>query len=105
IRVEIRSAAVDAVTRWQKGELEPALPAPDSTLMAALMSQCLGAPVPEDYAPMLSEQLGLRPYRPASVREQLGAAGREFSVAVIGAGISGLVAARSLKTAGIPHVV
>lgn len=40
------------------------------------------------------------------MREQLGAAGREFSVAVIGAGISGLAAARSLKTAGIPpHVV
>ncbi|WP_068165373.1 NAD(P)/FAD-dependent oxidoreductase [Rhodococcus phenolicus] len=105
IRAEIRAAAVDAVTRWQKGELEPAVPDPEPTLMAALMSQCLGAPVPADYAPMLSEQLGLRPYRPESVREQLGAAGREFSVAVIGAGISGLAAARSLKTAGIPHVV
>lgn len=66
IRAEIRAAAVDAVTRWQKGELEPAVPDPEPTLMAALMSQCLGAPVPADYAPMLSEQLGLRPpYRPS----------------------------------------
>ncbi|WP_040841417.1 flavin-containing monooxygenase [Nocardia brevicatena] len=102
-QAEIRAAAVDAVSRWHKGELEPELPVPGSHLMAALMSQCLGAPVPEDYAPMLSEQLGLRPYKPERMHEQL--AGRDFSVAVIGAGISGLAAARSLAAAGIPYTV
>ncbi|MGQ4600647.1 NAD(P)-binding domain-containing protein [Nocardia sp. R6R-6] len=103
VQAEIRAAAVVTVSRWQKGELEPELPAPDLSMMSALMSQCLGAPVSEDYAPMVSEQVGLRPYRPESVHRQL--AGREFSVAVIGAGVSGLATARSLKAAGIPHIV
>ncbi len=95
----IRAAAAEAVLAWDAGAA-PALPDPDGTMLARLMSAAMGRPVPERYSPMIAEQIGLRPFIPQEVEDAA-----TFDVAVIGAGVSGIVVARALKAAGIPYTV
>lgn len=101
-QTEVRSAAYTAVMRWAQG-VEPAVPAPSSAELTRLMSSCLGEQVPEKYTPMIAEQLGFRPFVPAAVGPR--ANERGFRVLVIGAGVSGLAAARALAAAGVPYTV
>ncbi|WP_040801032.1 flavin-containing monooxygenase [Nocardia higoensis] len=99
---EVRAAAHTAFMRWARGA-EPAVPVPDSADLTRLMACCLGEEVPEKYAPMVAEQLGFQPYVPADVGPRARASG--FRVLVIGAGVSGLAAARALAAAGVPYTV
>ncbi len=96
---QVREAAVEAVLAWAAGAAV-ALPDPDPAVLARLMSGAMGQRVSEAYSPMIAEQIGLRPFVPQRVQ----AAG-VLDVAVIGAGVSGIVVARALKAAGIPYTV
>jgi 4-hydroxyacetophenone monooxygenase len=97
----IRDAAVQALLDWGNGT-PVAVPAPGGDLLVELMSTCMGEPVPADYGPMMAGEMGFaEPDAPAPVP----AADLDFSVVVIGAGVSGLTAALELKRAGIPFVV
>jgi 4-hydroxyacetophenone monooxygenase len=61
----------------------------------------------EDYLPLLEEELGVTPEdrrAPTWHKDDL-APDRDFTVAVIGAGMSGLLAAHRLAQAGVPFVV
>ncbi|BBZ00764.1 monooxygenase [Mycolicibacterium chitae] len=96
---EVRAAAGEAIQRWSAGAAVQ-LPNPDDGLLARLMSAAMGQRVSEAYSPMIAEQIGLRPFTPDPVQHE-----DRLDVAVIGAGVSGIVMARALKAAGIAYTV
>jgi 4-hydroxyacetophenone monooxygenase len=96
----IREGAVQAVLDWAAGA-PVAVPAPRGELLEQMMSICMGEPVPDEYEPMMAEEMG---FEEPDVLAPL-PADVEFSVVVIGAGVSGMTAAIALKEAGIPFVV
>jgi 4-hydroxyacetophenone monooxygenase len=103
IQAEVREAAVAAILAWAAGE-PVAEPAPTGELLVHLMSTCMGEPVAGEYASMMAAELGFTgDNQPATLPGDDCAGG--FSVIVIGAGVSGLVAAVKLREAGIPCTV
>ncbi len=96
IQQEIRAAALEAILAWKNGK-PPALE-PSEQDLVEMLSVAMGEKVPAEYGGMTSAQLGQTPMlwdHKIDVPEN-------FSVVVIGAGVSGLVAAVNLKAAGIP---
>ena len=80
-------------------------PLPDDAQMRAMMSWCLGEPLPPEYLPMALEEMG-HADRGLAWRNSPPPARREgFKVLVIGAGFSGLCAAHRLRQLGIPVAV
>jgi 4-hydroxyacetophenone monooxygenase len=81
-------------------EPEPVEPA----VVKRMMEFIVGAAVAEEYVPMMLEELGLDGLdtRPARSDRPVP---EDFSVAIIGCGMSGLLAAIRLGQAGIPYVV
>jgi 4-hydroxyacetophenone monooxygenase len=104
VQREIRDAATTAILDWHAGRA-PAVAIPSDNEMTALMSACMGEPIAPEFAPMVAEQLGFKPFVPADVRAELTERRAQFLVAIIGAGISGLACAFALNKAGIPFVV
>ena len=93
----VREAAVRAVLRWRDGA-PPASPLPDRELISRMMRVSVGEPVPPEYGLLLVDEL--TPPAGEAPPQQPG-----FSVAVIGAGVSGLLAAVRLREAGISCTV
>ena len=97
VQDEIRAAAVEAVLAWAAGK-PPAVASPGPALAHGMAEVCVGEPVPslygEQVAAMLAEPQTASPLPP-----------NDFSVVVIGAGISGLAAAFALRQAGVKVVV
>ncbi|MET0765192.1 MAG: NAD(P)/FAD-dependent oxidoreductase [Blastococcus sp.] len=102
VQREIREAAIDAIEAWSKGT-PAAVAAPDPDLLTELMSTCVGEPVPPEYGVMMAREMGFV-QEPARVVPSSPFA-RDFSVVIIGAGVSGMAAALKLREAGIDHVV
>lgn len=98
VQAEIRAAAVDAVLDWAGGR-PPAVPAPTGEALLELIDLAVGEPVPPEYEPMTAEDMGFRPAPVPTVPAS------DFRVVVIGAGVSGMLAAIRLAEAGIEHVV
>jgi 4-hydroxyacetophenone monooxygenase len=73
--------------------------------MAAMMSWCLGEPLPPEYVPMAMEEMGLRDRRLGWRIDPKPARLDSFKVLVIGAGFSGLCAAFRLQQMGIAFEV
>ncbi|MTD14185.1 NAD(P)-binding protein [Nakamurella sp. YIM 132087] len=104
VQAEIRQAVVDAVAAWHAGR-PAAVPRPTDDVLTTLMSTSLGERVPASVAPIVAEQSGFAPYVPQDVSGLLAASGRDFSVVIVGAGVSGLLAAINCARAGIPFTV
>jgi 4-hydroxyacetophenone monooxygenase len=104
VQAEARRRAFDALRRFRDGGCRVAA-APGPAALRTLMEFVTGD-VSDDYLPLLTYELGIPvdTGRPPWRKETL-APGRAFSVAVIGAGMSGLAAAYRLAQAGVPHVV
>jgi 4-hydroxyacetophenone monooxygenase len=102
---EARSLALGALQRLRDGEVA-AVPEPaPEVLERALRFTSGGRPV-EGYVELLREELALGPdLRTPSWRREDVSPDRTFRVAVIGAGMSGLVAAHRLRQAGLDVVV
>ncbi|MHA6793362.1 flavin-containing monooxygenase [Pseudonocardia bannensis] len=101
VQARIRAAAVDAVLAWADGR-PPAVPAPTGDALVELMSLAVGEEVPAEYAEMTAEDMG---FAPAPARAPRTGSATGFSVIVIGAGVSGMLASIKLTEAGIDHVV
>ena len=99
-----RRVALDALRRFRDGGCRPATP-PGPDELRTLMEFVTGD-ITDDYLPLLTFELGLPvdTGSPDWTKDAL-APGSEFSVAVIGAGMSGLAAAHRLGQAGVPYVV
>jgi 4-hydroxyacetophenone monooxygenase len=98
IQAEIRAAAVEAVLAWAAGR-PPAVPAPKGDALLELIHLAVGEPVPTEYGPMAAEDMRF------DVADTPAAPQSDFRVVVIGAGVSGMLAAIRLAEAGIDHVV
>ncbi|WP_254277553.1 NAD(P)/FAD-dependent oxidoreductase [Halomonas sp. 3H] len=101
---EIRAAAGTAIAECLNGA-RARVPSPDTTLLHRMMEVCMGEEVPPDYIPMVASQMGFGadgteagPGSPDSVAD----AGLTV---IIGAGVSGLLAALRLKQLGLPFVI
>ena len=95
---QIRGAALEAVVAWAEGA-QVALPEPGPRLLQRMLSTSMGEKVPEEYQSLMREEMGLtaHAHRNGRVRDR-----DAMSVLIIGAGISGLVAAVRLREAEIP---
>lgn len=86
-------------------DVKPVVSDPGDTLMVEMMSVCLGERVPEEYAPMMREEMGLVSRHVAWTAEKPAATDRDDPVVVVGAGASGIALGANLKKLGIPYVI
>src|SRR5207302_5531125 len=98
--------AVDALSRHRDAGGEPA-PRPSGERLRRLIDFIGGATVDDEYLPLLEEELALGGEdrrAPTWTMAQL-APGRSFRVAIVGAGMSGIVTAHRLAQVGVPFVI
>ncbi len=106
-RERVQAAAFDAINSWlARGK--PALSPPPMETVRRLMNFVAGAEIPEHYVPFLREELAIEGGDvkdahwghdiPANVKQG-------FRVLIVGAGMSGILAAIRLKQAGIPYII
>ena len=100
VQMEIRQAAFDAIVAYWAGNLTPSTLSHDD--IARMLEIAMVEEVPREYGPILAEEMSLETRDgelPRPPRD------RGFRVVVIGAGISGLCAAKKLQDAGIDYTV
>ena len=110
---EIRERALQVLRAFRDGSRNesgrarlPLLPPVER--MQELMSFALGQPIAPEYVPMMLEDMQLASSRdggPIVPQLKRSTGQRELSAIVIGAGMSGLLAAMALGRAGVPYVV
>jgi 4-hydroxyacetophenone monooxygenase len=104
-QAEARELAFTAVKRLQAGE-GSTTPAPGPDELRELLAYVSGGDSVDEYLELLREELALgEDLRTPSWRREELAPDRPFRVVVIGAGMSGLVAAHRLRQAGLDVVV
>jgi 4-hydroxyacetophenone monooxygenase len=101
-----RALALDALIRFRDEGCRPAAPPSDDGLLE-IMQYTVGGAEMAAYLPLLEEELAYRgeDRRAPAWQVDRVAPGREFRVAIIGAGMSGLLAGHRLQQAGIPFVI
>lgn len=106
-KARAREMAVEILGAYRDDGCRLAQPPSDETVHE-MMSFLVGEEVPDDYVPMMLEEMALdgEDVRAAGWEAAVPAAGRDaFHVLVIGAGMSGLLAAIRLEEAGVPYTV
>ncbi|MBX3313782.1 MAG: NAD(P)/FAD-dependent oxidoreductase [Actinobacteria bacterium] len=101
-QAEGRALAVELICAWR----DRGCPEPEPLSAGELeemMDWMVGAPVDRDYVAMMAEELGLEGDDARATGEVEGAA--DVPVVIIGAGMSGLLAAIRLDQAGFPYVI
>jgi 4-hydroxyacetophenone monooxygenase len=79
---------------------------PSDRDLAAIMSFVVGEPVSDRYVPLLHEELAIDgDLRAPQWNKSVVAPDRDFLVAIVGAGMSGIAAAHRLQQAGVPFVI
>jgi 4-hydroxyacetophenone monooxygenase len=104
-KAQARRIALDVIRDYRdRGCRLPAPPAP--TLIREMMSWLVCEDVPEEYVPMMLEEMELDGTDARRVTVDVPASAKaEFPVVVIGCGQSGLLAGIRLREAGIPFTI
>jgi len=104
-KATVRALALDALRAYRdRGCTLPPPPSPET--VREMMSFLVGSEVPAEYVPMMLEEMALDGDARGVAWDDVPAAARAaFRVVVIGAGMSGVLAAIRLEEAGIPYVV
>ncbi len=102
----VRELALAAIVAFRDGGSVPA-PAPSDTDLLRILEFTVGGGEMVDYLPLLEEELAYRGEDRRAPSWQLTelAPDRSFEVVIIGAGMSGLLAAHRLQQAGVSYVV
>ncbi len=105
-QAEIRQIALEVLVRYRDGGCEPA-PVPADEDLLRIMEFAVGGAEMEAYLPLLEEELAYRgeDRRAPGWRLDEVAPGRTFRVVVVGAGMSGILAAHRLQQAGVAFTV
>ena len=105
-QAHVRELALDALIRFRDGGCRPAPPPSDEDVLR-IMEHAVGFSGMGEYLPLLEEELAHRgeDRRAPGWRKDEVAPGVDFRVAIIGAGMSGILSAHRLQQAGIPFVV
>ncbi len=103
---EARQLALDALIRYRDGGCVLAQP-PSHDDLRTLMSYTTSGETTDAYIPLLREELSIDGHdlRAPQWRAAEIAPDTSFSVAIIGAGMSGILAAHRLNQAGVPFVI
>jgi len=99
IRAEIQQAAVDLLTA--KAGQVPAVGDPGDPLMLEMMRACMSENIAPEYAPMMREEMGLKPRDAAWMAPPAPERLRAMKVLIVGAGASGIILGARLKRLGI----
>jgi 4-hydroxyacetophenone monooxygenase len=103
IQAEVRHAAALAFRHLQEGKPPAiALPTPEQT--SVMLGVCVGESVDDSYGQMFSEEFGRRIGAADSAGRPVNPSG-EFRVLVIGAGVSGIIAAHRLRELGLSYLL
>ena len=97
---EVRAAALEATVAFYEGRLQPVTPSPDE--VTRMLSCAMVEEVPVEYGELLSEEMG---FISRDVEIPAESIPGDFSVAIIGAGLSGICMALKLAAAGVQFVV
>jgi 4-hydroxyacetophenone monooxygenase len=104
LQAEIRRAAAAAFHLLLRGE-KPVIAEPDPKLMRKMLAACVGEPVDGSYGEMFSQEFRRRLGEPGDQASASARVPDGFRVLVIGAGVSGIIAARSLARLGVPYLL
>jgi len=106
-QAEVRAMALDALRAYRDAGCPRPLAPPDDAVRE-IVNFMVADTLPEPYTEFLRSELALRgedPYGQPAIERTPAAARAGFRVLVIGAGMSGILAAIRLREAGIPCVV
>ena len=106
-QTRIKALALQALKRHRDNGC-PALVVPDRAAIRTMMNFMIGEPLSDDYIEFLESELALNGedgYALPTLLTRPATARANFKVVIIGAGMSGLLAAIRLSEAGIPYVV
>lgn len=98
IQDEIRDTALTLLS----GDAPPSLPDPDEALLNRMMTHSLAEHVPDEYAPMMREQMGFKPLGsdiPALRQKPIA------PIVIIGAGCAGIALAKLLTDIGLDYII
>jgi len=105
-QAQVRALALDTIVRFRDGGYRAADPPTDADTLR-IMEFAVGGGEMAPYLPLLEEELAARgeDRRAPGWRKADLAAGTDFSVVIIGAGMSGLLAAHRLRQAGVDFTI
>lgn len=103
VQAEIRHAAALAFRHLQDGK-PPAIAVPTTEQTARMLGVCVGENVDDSYGQMFSEEFRRRMGADESSNRPPDAPG-DFRVLVIGAGVSGIIAAQRLQELGLSYLL
>ena len=101
-----RELALETLAKWRDAGSVVA-PPPSLAQVRGMMDFLIGDHVSDEYLPLLLEELAFADTDPRAPewRKDALSADRSLRVVIIGAGMSGILAAHRLKQAGIPYTV